>query len=149
MIGTRIEGRFPKKLNTPPVRPINRLGASEETITQLIDENPFPKEEMVRNITTSAGRCTKLAPTMLVESSRPEMMGIFRAAEADKPCLIRKSERRPEHRMPKNAARNGSDAGRESKNFPLMKSMWRYFTRYVGNQVRKNHIVEVTANWPI
>src|SRR6185312_13274942 len=148
MIGTRMEERFPKKLKTPPVKPISRAGASDDTITQAIEEKPFPNDEIVRNITTNAGRSTKFAPMIAVESSRPKMMGIFLAVDAEQPRFIKKSESRPEHRMPKKAARNGSDAGRESINFPLMKSMCRYFTRYVGNHVRKNHMVDVTAYWP-
>src|SRR3954471_24194502 len=99
MIGTRMDGRFPKKLKTPPVRPSSRFGASDETITHAMEEQPFPNEAMVRNITTSAGLSTKFAPTMLVERSRPKMMGVFLAAEAEKPRFIKKSERRPEHRI--------------------------------------------------
>src|SRR5262249_1565584 len=140
MMGTRMEGRFPKKLNTPPVRPSRRFGAREETMTHAMDEKPFPNEEIVRNVITAVWLFTKFAPTMLVDSNRPKMMGVFLAVDAEKPCFISKSESKPEQRIPKNAARNGNDAGSESMNFPPMKSMCRYFTRYVGNHVRKNHM---------
>jgi hypothetical protein len=33
----------PTKLNTPPVKPINRVGASDDTIDQVMEAKPLPK----------------------------------------------------------------------------------------------------------
>ncbi|ESD96566.1 hypothetical protein HMPREF1614_03459 [Escherichia coli 908624] len=35
--------RPPAKLNTPPVKPIRRIGAREETSDQVIEAKPLPK----------------------------------------------------------------------------------------------------------
>src|SRR5689334_695098 len=81
---------------------------------------------------------------MLVESRRPVTIGTFRAAPSDAPRRTIASERRPEQSTPTNAARKGSDARKPA----FTKLIPRSCTRYVGNQVRKNQSVEVSANWP-
>lgn len=82
---------------------------------------------------------------MEIDRINPVIIGVLRATPADTPLLIRKSDRKPDNRTPMNAARNGSEARKPDwrKSRPL------YFTRYVGNHVRKNHKVELTANCPI
>ncbi|KWV88231.1 hypothetical protein PFLmoz3_01126 [Pseudomonas fluorescens] len=72
------------------------------------------------------------------------MIGNLRAKPTDAPRRISQSENTPEHSTPTNAARNGKEASKPD----WIKSMPRYFTRYVGNQVRKNHSVEFRQNWP-
>src|SRR5215217_5701995 len=143
-IGTVIPDRLPKKLNTPPVRPISRWGAMADTNDQVIDARPLPKKASARNPTIAAGSLTKFAPTMLVESRRPTTIGTLRAVPSEAPRRTIRSDKTPELSTPTNAARNGSDA----RNPAFTKLMPRACTRYVGNQVRKNQSVEVSANWP-
>src|SRR5436189_905139 len=141
-IGTVIPDRLPKKLNTPPVSPSSRSGAIADTSDQVIDASPLPKNARAREPTIIAGSFTKYAPTMLVDSRSLVTMGTLRAVPSDAPLRTIASDRSPELSTPTNAARKGSEA----KNPAFTKLIPRACTRYVGNQVRKNHSVEVSAN---
>src|SRR5215207_4186073 len=81
---------------------------------------------------------------MLVESRRPATIGILRAVPSEAPRRTIASDRTPEQSTPTNAARKGTDA----RNPAFTKLIPRAWTRYVGNQVRKNQSVDVSANWP-
>lgn len=79
-----------------------------------------------------------------VDKSRPTIIGVFLAIPKDTPFFTKASDTNPDSNTPTNAAKNGADA----RNPDFKKSNPLYSTRYVGNQVRKNHKVEFTANWP-
>src|SRR5215208_7696372 len=81
---------------------------------------------------------------MLVESSSPATIGTLRAVPSVAPRRTIASESTPEQSTPTNAARKGSDA----RNPAFTKLIPRACTRYVGNQVRKNQSVDVSANCP-
>ncbi len=103
--GTRAEAMFPKKLNTPPVRPISRFGASRDTRIHVIEAKPLQKKAKVKKKTTHRCPVTKFAPTTLVDRSMPAMIGALRANEADTPRRTRKSEQTPPASTPATAAR--------------------------------------------
>src|SRR3990167_5850827 len=117
-IGVVIADRLPMKLNTPPVNPSNRAGASVDTRDQGTEASPLPKNANARKAITSGVDSTKLAPMIDVEISKPPMIGNLRAKPTVYPRRIRKSEKNPEQSTPTKAARNGSDANRPD----LMKS---------------------------
>src|SRR5471032_99293 len=142
--GVETAARLPTKLNTPPVRPSMFGGASDVTRDHVMDAKPLPKNATAMKKMTQLVESVKLAPMMLVDISRPEMIGNLRAKPTLAPLRISQSENRPALMTAQKAARKGS----EVRNPDLMKSMPRYLTRYVGNQVRKNHSVEPTAYWP-
>ena len=120
-----MDDRLPTKLNTPPVRPSSRTGASADTSDQVIEASPLPKKATARKKMTQGVESVKLAPIMDVEISRPRMMGSLRARPTVAPRRIRKSDSTPEHSTPMKAARKGTEARKPD----LMKSMPRYFTR--------------------
>ncbi len=103
--------RPPNRLNTPPVNPISRSGASAETYDQVIDAIPVPKNATARNRMMSGGLSTNWAPTMRTDSGNTcQNGGIFREALKLKPLRNSVSERNPETRTPANPARNGTEA---------------------------------------
>ena len=120
-----MDDRLPTKLNTPPVRPSSRTGASADTSDQVIEASPLPKKATARKKMTQGVESVKLAPIMDVEINRPRMMGSLRARPTVAPRRIRKSDSTPEHSTPTKAARKGTEARKPD----LMKSMPRYFTR--------------------
>ena len=71
--------RPPIKLNTPPVKPIRRLGASDATSDQVIDANPVAKKAIDINTTTIVVDWKNSAPIMVLVKSRPVIIGVFRA----------------------------------------------------------------------
>ncbi|WP_350300974.1 hypothetical protein [Peribacillus frigoritolerans] len=47
-IGIIIDAVPPMKLNVPPAIPISRFGANNETNTQVIEAEPFPKKAIMK-----------------------------------------------------------------------------------------------------
>src|SRR3984885_14562429 len=110
IIGAVIPARPPTPLNMPLVSPISRSGAVADTSDQWIEASPLAKNASERNRMISAGRSTKFAPMMLVDSASPPMIGVLRAKPRLKPRRYSQSDNAPEHSTPANAPRNGSDA---------------------------------------
>src|SRR5579871_3628867 len=110
MIGAEMPASPPTPLNTPLVSPINRSGAVAETSDQWIDASPFAKNANERNRMIRAGRSTKFAPMMLVDSARPPMIGVLRAKPRLKPRRYSQSDNIPEQSTPAKAPRKGSEA---------------------------------------
>src|SRR4051812_13411176 len=79
-----------------------------------------------------------------VETNIPVMIGTLRATLSEAPRRSIVSDSTPEHNTPTNAPRKGSEARKPA----FTKAMPRAWTRYVGNQVRKNHSVVVMEYWP-
>ena len=115
-----MDDRLPTKLNTPPVRPSSRTGASADTSDQVIEASPLPKKATARKKMTQGVESVKLAPIM-DEINRPRMMGSLRARPR------RGSEVR-QHARAQHADEGGQE-GTEARKPDLMKSMPRYFTR--------------------
>src|ERR1700759_4077957 len=95
--GVAMPERLLMPLKVPPVRPINRRGATEEMIDQPIEAMPLPKKARVMNPITAQGAVTKLAITMEQESRRPVMIGALRAAPRLAPARNIWSDMKPEN----------------------------------------------------
>src|SRR5712664_2929819 len=83
--GVEMPDRLEMKLKVPPVSPISRRGATWEISDQPIEAMPLPKNARHMKAITSSGASTKLAPTMLDDSSSPRMMGSLRAVPSVRP----------------------------------------------------------------
>ena len=143
-IGVQMDDRLPTKLNTPPVRPSSRTGASADTSDQVIEASPLPKKATARKKMTQGVESVKLAPIMDVEISRPRMMGSLRAqahrgAAADQKV---RQHARAQH------ADEGGQEGHRGQEARLDEVHAAVLHQMVGNQVRKNQSVEVRQNWP-
>src|ERR1017187_3565628 len=125
MMGTVMPERFPNRLNTPLVNPMRCFGAMADTNDQLMEAMPFPKKAVAMKTMIHLGACTKLAPMMVVERSSPVTIGALRATPIETPFRSSRSDTRPEHRTPQNAARNGNDERKPA----VLKLTPRYFTR--------------------
>src|ERR1700733_7590332 len=110
MMGAVMPASPPTPLNMPLVRPISRSGAVAETSDQWIDASPLAKNASERNRMISAGRSTKFAPMMLVDSASPPMIGVLRAKPRLKPRRYSQSDNIPEQSTPAKAPRKGNEA---------------------------------------
>ena len=124
-IGVQMDDRLPTKLNTPPVRPSSRTGASADTSDQVIEASPLPKKATARKKMTQGVESVRIGADHGRGDQQAQDDGqlarqAHRGAAADQ-----KVRQHAEHSTPMKAARKGTEARKPD----LMKSMPRYFTR--------------------
>ena len=106
-IGTTIAEQFEIKLNTPPVSPISRSGATVETTDQVIEAKPQPKKEHVMHAIASLGSSQTFARKMRLANKEPVTIGIFLASVMLKPCRSSRSERKSPQNHAKECGQKG------------------------------------------